>query len=116
VRGFLQQIMPELISGVPNQDLVEPPVPMALAAYPNPFNPQTTISFSLPGAGEVALNLYNTRGQKVRALVKERMEAGAHQLVFDGKDANGKELASGIYLLRLDSKGGSVTRRISLVK
>lgn len=116
VRGFLQQIIPELLIPVATEDLVETPVSATLSVYPNPFNPQTRIEFSLPAKGELRLELYNLKGQKVRTLFSGMQEAGTHSLVFDGRDASGNDVSSGVYLLRMESGGKQLTQRISLVK
>lgn len=79
--------------------------------YPNPFNPSTIISFSLPSAGFVNINVFNILGQQVVNLVEEYREAGVHQVEFDGAN-----FPSGIYFYRLQHSGGSVTRKMTLVK
>jgi len=116
VRGFLQQIIPELLSGVANPDGLPAPSPIRLVVYPNPFNPSTTISFSLPHNSEVELSIYNLKGQKVRQLFTESKAAGNHELIFDGKDSWGNPLSSGIYILRMSCAGEVLSRRISLLK
>ncbi len=85
--------------------------------YPNPFNPETTISFSLPNDSKVNLTIYNIRGQKVKTLVNEKFDKGFHKLVWDSKDTFGKEVSSGVYFYRLVSDGKSVkTRKMLLLK
>ncbi|MCC5933365.1 MAG: T9SS type A sorting domain-containing protein [Balneolales bacterium] len=85
--------------------------------YPNPFNPATVISWELPAASEVLLEVYNISGQHVATLVNGTQNAGAHQVRFDGSG-----LSSGIYLYRLQASAtgsGSNTvlvRKMSLVK
>ena len=71
--------------------------------YPNPFNPSTTIAFALPLASQVEVAVYNTLGQKVRVLTRERYSAGVHRVVWDGKDEHGTALSSGIYFYRLQA-------------
>jgi hypothetical protein len=83
-------------------------VPQAYALgqnYPNPFNPSTRISFSLPGTGTVTLNVFNLLGQQIATLVNGLMTAGTHETVWDGRDAAGRVLASGVYFYRIDVKG-----------
>jgi agmatine/peptidylarginine deiminase len=72
--------------------------------YPNPFNPSTTISFSLNQNAQVKLSIINTRGQIVRTLVNESKIAGQHQVVWDGRDDNGHPVASGIFFSTMDAK------------
>lgn len=65
--------------------------------YPNPFNPTTTIAFSLVENSFVSLEIFNVKGQKVKTLVTERMEAGTHSVVWNGKNDKGDSVSSGIY-------------------
>ena len=65
--------------------------------YPNPFNPTTKIKFSLKADSKVLLNIYNVRGQKVKTLINDRMQAGYHSIVWDGRDDSGKSVSSGVY-------------------
>jgi len=83
---------------------------------PNPFNPSTTINFSVPVSGETNLVVYNAAGQVVRTLVDGTMEAGAHRVVWNGKDSHGRDAATGVYLCRLSSDGKQLVRRMTLVR
>jgi hypothetical protein len=84
--------------------------------YPNPFNPETVIEFALPTAGEVSLRIYNAAGQLVRTLVSGSTPAGYHQIRWDGCDANGSGVSSGVYFYKIDAKDFSETRKMLLVK
>jgi len=75
-----------------------------LPNYPNPFNPETKISYQLPEACQVTLTIYKLVGQEIGTLVAKRQPAGVHTARWDGKDAQGKELASGIYVYRLEAR------------
>ncbi len=79
--------------------------------YPNPFNPTTQIEFSLPQATKVELAVYNTLGQRVALLANRYMNAGTHNLQFDGS-----ELSSGVYIYRLKTDGYSKSRKMLLMK
>ncbi len=81
--------------------------------YPNPFNPSTTIRFALPEASEVSLRIYNLQGQLVREVVNSRYETGRHSIVWDGKDARGLLVATGVYVYRL--KAGEFVAKRKLV-
>ncbi len=87
---------------------------------PNPFNPSTTIAFSLPGAGHANVSVYATGGQLVRTLVDAPLSAGAHSATWNGLDASGSSVASGIYLYRLEWNGPAgrmvSTRALTLVR
>jgi len=69
--------------------------------YPNPFNGGTVIRFTLPRSGEASLMIFNLLGHKVRTLVNDNRDAGEHLVHWDGRNGNGKELSSGVYLYRL---------------
>lgn len=88
-----------------------------LPNYPNPFNQQTTIPYTLAERAQVRLVIYNALGQAVRTLVDESQEAGDQEVVWDGQDQGGQEVASGIYLCRLEVVGKyTEARRMSLVR
>jgi hypothetical protein len=79
--------------------------------YPNPFNPSTTINYSLPKSGNVKITVYNAIGSKVATIVNEYKPAGNYSVQF-----NGSNLASGIYLYRLESGNFSDTKKLVLLK
>lgn len=84
--------------------------------YPNPFNPETTISYTLPVSGIASVKVYNMKGQVVRTLVNAEQTAGAHSVVWNGTDDNGKAVSSGIYFYRLNSSNQVVTKKMLLTK
>ncbi len=92
------------------------PEDIELSNYPNPFNPETTISFTLPKRAEATLRIYNSAGQLVRTLVSEQLPAGEHKVVWNGTADNGQQVASGVYLYRLDVDGLMVQRKLVLTK
>jgi hypothetical protein len=69
--------------------------------YPNPFNPTTTLSYYLPSASDVTLEIFNLLGQRVALLVDQRQEAGLHNVVWDATNSSGDQVATGVYLYRL---------------
>jgi len=83
---------------------------------PNPFNPETTISFSLAAPAAVELCIYNIRGQKVTTLVNDNFSAGTHSAVWNGRDDNGRAVSSGVYLYRVSAGGATDTKRMILLK
>ena len=84
--------------------------------YPNPFNPTTTISYSLKEDSKVTLEIFNIKGQKVRTLVKENQLAGHHKVVWNGKDENSKPVASGIYFYKMKAGNYTSTKKMILMK
>jgi FlgD Ig-like domain len=84
------------------------------AAYPNPFNPRTTIRYSLPEESHVALRVYDVRGSLVATLVDGTVDAGDHVAVWNGRSNTGSGVASGLYFARIDSKHGVLTRKMVL--
>jgi hypothetical protein len=83
---------------------------------PNPFNPVTSIEYSLPARSHVVLEVYNLLGQKVTTLVNEEQEAGAHQAIWDGKDKVGNSVSSGIYFYRMKAENFSEVKKMVLMK
>lgn len=96
-----------------------PAVPFVYALaqnYPNPFNPVTTIAFSLAGTARVRIASYDAAGRRVRVLLDERRDAGRYRVSWDGRDDDGRELASGIYFLRYDAGGHRFTKKAVLLR
>ena len=83
---------------------------------PNPFNPTTTIRFGLADAGRATLSLYDVNGRHVRTLVAGELDAGYHDIVWNGLDARGRQVASGVYLYRLTSRSRTLVRKALLVR
>ena len=92
------------------------PTPQIQSNYPNPFNPSTTIAFSIPETGRVRVSVYNIKGQKVKDLLNTEMTRGNHRLVWDGRDTNNRNVASGIYFIKLESGGKTSIRKAMLMK
>lgn len=89
---------------------------LGLGNHPNPFNPETTIRFQLPEPATARLDIFDLQGARVRSLELGRLEAGAHQTVWDGLDSQGKPAASGTYLYRLELPGRAETGRMTLLR
>ena len=78
--------------------------------YPNPFDPSTVISYLLPQASYIRLEVFNLLGQRVSLLVNDRIQAGQHTAIFDAGN-----LSSGIYIYRLQAYGFTLTRKMLLL-
>ncbi|MCF7833643.1 MAG: T9SS type A sorting domain-containing protein [Candidatus Marinimicrobia bacterium] len=86
-------------------------------AYPNPFNPTTSISYYLPIAKEISLKVYNLRGELVSVLVdNQRMEAGTHNVVWNATDMNGSPLSTGVYVYSLTYGNFTKSHKVTLLK
>lgn len=87
-----------------------------LSAYPNPFNPMTHLRYSLKTAGFVTIDVYNNRGQLIRSFSNDHPAAGYFQMVWDGRDMNGKSVSSGIYYYRMTSGKYTASKKVVLLK
>jgi flagellar hook assembly protein FlgD len=102
---------------VHSNELPLPVVTQLSGNYPNPFNPTTTISFSIAQTlSFVELEIYNIKGQKVKTLIDEKLPAGNHQVIWNGKDDNSKQAASGIYFYKMKSGNYNETKKMLLLK
>jgi len=84
--------------------------------YPNPFNPETRISYILKNADLVLLDIYNVKGQKVKSLVHEEKAAGSHSVVWNGRDDANNNVASGLYFYKMKSGKYTSTKKMILMK
>ncbi|MCL2063579.1 MAG: T9SS type A sorting domain-containing protein, partial [Candidatus Cloacimonetes bacterium] len=89
---------------------------LSLQNFPNPFNPDTTILFTIPNDSITNLEIFNIRGQKVRTLVNEFLPKGHHEVIWNGENEYGLPVASGVYFYRLQADEQSLTRRMVLLK
>jgi subtilisin family serine protease len=88
----------------------------SLVAYPNPFNPATTIDYEVTARGRVTIVAYDATGRRVATLVDEEQTAGRHSLAWNAVDEHGATLASGVYLLSLTGNHSHVSRKVVLLK
>jgi len=84
--------------------------------FPNPFNPETVIKFNLPQASPVTLRVYNILGQVVNTLVDEPLNAGSHSVRWDGKNVQGRDVASGVYFYRISAGGYESIEKMTLLR
>ena len=83
--------------------------------FPNPFNAECQITYQLPEAGEISLIVYNLLGQRVRVLAEGNRQGGYYQVTWDGRDASGRAVSSGVYCCRLVVRGGKFTAVTKMV-
>jgi hypothetical protein len=118
--GTWSMTIPLAIDGMSNTPAAQRPgTPEGLvvtSVRPNPFNPQTTISYTVPTAGSVSLTIYDVNGGVVRALVAQEQGAGEYAVTWHGEDDRGESVASGIYFARLASRGRVDVRKLVLLK
>ncbi len=108
-QGCVATEVPETPRRVPSELVLEPNVP-------NPFNPRTTIFFSVPDEGDVKVSIYGIDGRRITTLLTGVVGPGRHQVVWTGTDDQGRQVASGVYLVRVEAKGESRVRKLALVR
>ncbi len=87
-----------------------------LGNYPNPFNPETTIKFILKEKQQVSIDIFNTRGQKVKTLMEETRNPGIQTVMWNGKDNEDHSVATGVYFYQMKSGSYSQTKKMILLK
>lgn len=118
-QAFIEAAMGSFAETVDNEDNEAHVLTSSLnlSNYPNPFNPTTTIKFTLPTKGDISLKIYNVKGQLVKSFYKNNLNPGLHDLTWHGDDNQGNTLSSGLYLYRLNTESGiSETKRMVLLK
>lgn len=115
--GSIQHFGPipiELTTGDENNQV--PLITALNSPFPNPFNPSVSIPFDLAEKGLVRIAIYNTKGQLVKTLVDREEMPKSHRLSWDGKDNNGKKVASGSYIIRMDAGKYHASKKVVLLK
>lgn len=97
------------------EDLIAVPA-FSMSNYPNPFNPSTTIRYSVPKDGNVKLCIYNTKGQLLTTLVNEHKNYGVHNIIWNGNDNNGNKVSSGLYFTRIVAEGKTLAIKMLMLK
>jgi 5'-nucleotidase/UDP-sugar diphosphatase len=87
-----------------------------LQNFPNPFNPETRISYTIPGGSDVSIDIYDLLGQKIRTLVDSYQSPGNYTVIWNGCDQIGRRVASGIYFYKMQAGDFTQTRKMSLMK
>jgi len=110
-KWILRQALGGSATGTP-----EAPADLALKAYPNPFNPKTTLQLTIPEAGRWRLDLYDAAGRRVRTLLDESLSVGIREVSWDGRDSTGRGAAAGVYFAVAQGSAGRQTTRLVLVR
>ncbi|MEZ4387125.1 MAG: FlgD immunoglobulin-like domain containing protein [Candidatus Krumholzibacteriia bacterium] len=113
--GGLRILVDELLTVEAPADLAVPALVLT-PAWPNPFNPQTVLAFTMPVAGHVRATVLDLRGREVAVLVDGERPAGRHEVRWDGRDRRGRALPSGTYLVDVRGCGEAASRKVSLVR
>jgi len=111
----------QMVSGTPpvsveTEDPIIPDEFIVHQNFPNPFNPETEIRFALTKESHVVINIYNTLGQQIDTLTDSQYSAGFHSVHWDGKDRNGSQVSSGVYLYQIQAGEFSQVRKMSLIR
>jgi hypothetical protein len=104
------------VQHTPAASAVLPAITSLIGNRPNPFNPQTAISFGLVKPGHVVIDVYNAKGQHVCTLADDEYSAGYHQLTWNGEDANHKPVSSGLYFYSMQTEKHRQIRKMMLMK
>jgi flagellar hook assembly protein FlgD len=89
---------------------------LSLTAAPNPFNPATTISYTVPVEGRLKVAIYDVRGARVATLVDGMHQPGSFSVQWNGRSASGAVVSSGVYFARVTQGEGVVTEKLTLLK
>ena len=84
--------------------------------YPNPFNPKTNITFELNQSGRASVDIFNVKGQLVKTLIDKHLYEGKHNVVWDGSDANHKQVGSGMYFYKVTVDGQQYSKQMIMLK
>jgi len=113
--NYSLEVTLDIPSGVDDEEM--PPIATRLVgAYPNPFNPMTTVAFELATDSKVRVEVFDLRGHLIRTLVDESLPAGRHERVWQGEDRRGRIVSSGSYVIRLKAGTTVDLKRVSLLK
>ncbi|MCK5051962.1 MAG: right-handed parallel beta-helix repeat-containing protein [Candidatus Cloacimonetes bacterium] len=104
------------VTGAGTDFIVISPKTRLYRNHPNPFNPTTTIKFSLQNNSNVELSVYNIKGQKIKTLTHNKFTKGSHSIIWSGEDENNKQVASGIYFYQLKTDSKTITKKCILMK
>lgn len=117
IPGGIELVRPNrVVTAVEEETDAVLPNTLTLKNYPNPFNASTVLTFELPQASRMQLRLYNTIGQQVVLLRQGYLTAGAHTMVWDGRDQQGNLVHSGLYFVRLTAGSAEAVRKVIMLR
>ena len=115
-RAIVRHLAPDFADGLTTSAEGAPEFELALSCYPNPFNPSTTIVFTLPETAPTQLAVFDVRGRRIALLCQETLPAGKHEIRWNGQDDDGRSVAAGVYFSRLTAGDRTLTQRMALLK
>ena len=117
ISGPLQEAMAQDDQSVETPANSMAPEKLKAFNYPNPFNPTTTINYTLEAAGPVSITIYDMQGREIRNLVNAGYKAaGQYQVIWDALDNHGSTVVSGAYLMRVSTNGQAITQHLVYMK
>jgi hypothetical protein len=119
VSALFQNILANLDACESGINVAVAEVPSSLQLHPihpNPFNPQTTISFSLPRTEGVEIGIYDLTGRRLTVLAHRSFAAGTHALSWNGRDSQDRAMPSGTYFVHLETASEVATRKVMLIR
>jgi hypothetical protein len=99
-----------------SDDPVTPPDILLYQNQPNPFSAITELSFTIPVEGETSLTVYDVLGREVTTLLTNQLPKGRHSVLWDGTDDRGTRVSAGVYFVRLESRAGSGTKKLMILR
>jgi DNA-binding transcriptional MerR regulator len=114
IRKAIRELIQEF--KLENTNNVDESQEFAASNYPNPFNPSTTITYTLDEPGMIKLDIYNVQGQLIRSLVDGYQIEGTHQVQWDGRMEDGSMAATGTYIYKIKTKDQTISRQMTLMK
>ena len=113
--GYSNLFAIEAVSATPIQEVPSGQAQL-ISSFPNPFNPRTSLKFSLAQAASVEIAIYDLQGRQVRLLTRDSFSAGTHETSWDGMDSRNRPAPGGTYFCRLVSRGEIHTLKLALTK
>ena len=112
----IQQTIDDLLATAINEDNMIKPSFQLYENYPNPFNPETTIQFTINQAQKINLNIFDAQGRLINRLVNREMQPGEYSVKWNGADDNNRRVASGIYFYQLSGDNQIIVRKMKFLK
>ncbi|MFC1555919.1 PQQ-binding-like beta-propeller repeat protein [candidate division KSB1 bacterium] len=114
--GDTAEFSVNVVTGIADKETIIPKDFRLFSNFPNPFNPSTTIQYSLPRTTIVTVKVYDILGREVETLLSQQMPAGSHSIVWDGTDYSGNQVSTGIYIYRIQAGEYTAARKMILLK